>query len=116
MTPYRAPYQAVIIETWRQQGFVCVAERGLEIADNLAYAAVPLDRIVAMCHGVAAAKPEALLIYCTNFPGAAVVAIVEAALGIPVFDATSAAVWGGLKLMGLDTRRAAAWGRLFAEG
>ena len=39
---------------------------------------------------------------------------VEAELGIPLIDSTSAVVWKGLKLMGADGSCIQGWGRLFS--
>ncbi len=39
----------------------------------------------------------------------------EREIGIPVYDATSAAVWAALRVAGADTDRVAGWGRLFRE-
>ena len=86
------------------------------MSDNLSYAGVPIDAIAAMLREVAAAKPQALVCLCTNFPAAVVAAPMEVELGIPVYDSTALGVWHALKLCGVDTRAAAAlWGSLFSE-
>jgi maleate isomerase len=68
-----------------------------------------------MVHAVAMAKPDAILIMCTNLRGAPLVANWEKELGIPVYDSVSTVVWKSLRLAGIDTRRVQGWGRLFSE-
>jgi maleate isomerase len=51
---------------------------------------------------------------CTNMRGARLATQVEAELGIPLIDSTSAVVWKGLKLMGADGSCIQGWGRLFS--
>jgi maleate isomerase len=51
---------------------------------------------------------------CTNMRGARLAARVEAELGIPLIDSTSAVVWKALKLMGADGSCIHGWGRLFS--
>ena len=69
-----------------------------------------------MVRSVAAARPQAVLCLCTNFPAAVVAAPLEAELGLPVWDTTALGVWHALLLAGVDTRPAAArWGSLFEE-
>ena len=68
-----------------------------------------------MVREVAASKPDAVLTLCTNFPAATVIPAIEAETGIPMFDSVSIGVWHALKLAGIDTRPASAWGRVFAQ-
>jgi len=85
------------------------------IADNLTYASVPLDTILAMARRAAVAKPDALVGWCTNFPTALVAAQIEAETGIPFYDATSIIVWRALRLLGVETRHIRDWGAVFAR-
>ena len=68
-----------------------------------------------MVRQVAASRPDAILALCTNFPAAPVVPALEEAFDIPIFDSTSLGVWAALRLLGIDTSPARAWGRLFAN-
>ena len=52
-----------------------------------------------MVRQVAAAKPQAIVCLCTNFPAAVVAAPMEAELGIPVYDSTALGVWHALQLV-----------------
>jgi len=113
VSPYDAGYQQRVIKTFARAGYDCVAEAHSDLRDNLSFARVPGADIAAMLRTVAAAKPEAIVTFCTNFPAAAVVADMEAELGLPIYDSTLLPVWKGLKMAGVDTRRGRAWGSLF---
>lgn len=97
VTPYTADVQARIIETYRALGFETVAEahHGGTVSND--YAAIPADRIVAMMRDLAAARPEAILVMCTNMRGAACAAAIEAETGIPVIDSAQATYDAGLR-------------------
>ena len=70
--------------------------------------------IAAGVRQVAAAKPDAIVIFCTNLRGAPLAAELEAELGIPIYDTVSTAVWKSLLLCGEDPARITGWGSLFA--
>jgi maleate isomerase len=116
VTPYSDAGQQKTLACLAQEGFDCVAHAHAGLSDNLSYASVPAHDIAEMARSVAAAKPEAIVCLCTNFPAAILAAPLEAELGIPVYDSTALGVWHALQLCGADTRGAAAlWGSLFAE-
>jgi maleate isomerase len=116
VTPYSDVAQNKALACLAREGFDCVAHAHAGLNDNLSYASVPVQDIAAMARKVAAAKPQAILCLCTNFPAAVMAAPLEAELGIPVYDSTALGVWHGLQLCGADTRGAAAlWGSLFTE-
>ena len=66
-----------------------------------------------MTRDVAAAKPDAIAIVCTNMRGAALAAELEQAHGIPIYDTVATTVWKSLKITGVDTSRVKGWGKLF---
>ena len=74
---------------------------------------MPDADIVAMIRKVAAAKPDAIVTFCTNFPAAHLVAPLEQETGIPIYDTTSIGVWDALRRAGVETARGARWGSLF---
>lgn len=116
VTPYSDEGQRKTIDCLAREGFECVAEAHAGLADNLSYASVPLARIESMVRSVAAAKPQAVLCLCTNFPAAVVVAPLETELGLPIYDTTALGAWHALRLAGVDTSPAAQrWGSLFKE-
>ena len=116
VTPYTEAYQRRVMATLAAEGFECAAESHLGLTDNLGYAGVAPARIAGQVRqAVAAARPEAVLCWCTNYAGALVAAGLEAELGLPVLDATLLPVWGALRMVGAETAPAAPrWGRIFA--
>ena len=82
--------------------------------DNFSFSEVTDDQMRVMTRDVAAAKPDAIAIVCTNMRGAPLAEELEAAHGIPVYDTVSTTVWKSLKIAGVDTERVKGWGRIFA--
>jgi maleate isomerase len=116
VTPYRDDVQQRIVDNYRQAGHECVAERHLRQQDNFSFSEVSAEHIRTMVREVAASRPQAITIFCTNLRGAPLVAELEAELGIPIYDTVSTVVWKSLKLAGADTSRIRDWGSLFTEG
>ena len=114
VSPYTADVQDRIAENYARHGHEVVAEAHMGISDNYAFSDITEAQILEMCRQVATARPEAIVIMCTNMRGARLAPIVEAELGIPLLDSTSAVVWKALKLMGADATRVRGWGRLFS--
>lgn len=100
VTPYLAAVQLQIIETFGMLGFRCLAERHLDIRENHAFAAVTEERLEEMIRTVAAARPNAVLVLCTNLMAAPLVMRLEEELGLPIFDSVAAALWGSLRAAG----------------
>jgi maleate isomerase len=115
VTPYTDDVQAKIIENYGRSGFDCVAERHARRRDNFSFSEVGADEIRAMVRDVAAARPDAITIFCTNLGGAPLAEALEAETGIPVYDTVATVLWKALRIAGGDTRRIAGWGRLFRE-
>ena len=116
VSPYTEDVQARIAANYAALGIETVSERHLGIAENFAFAAVPPERIAAMAREVAAARPEAIAIICTNLHAAPLAEALEAETGIPVLDTIATVAWGCLRLAGADPRAVKGWGRLFREG
>lgn len=115
VTPYRAEVQTRILGHYRAAGLECVAERHLGIQDNFAFSEVSAEEIRRMVREVAAARPQAITIFCTNLRGAPLVEALETELGIPIYDTVATAVWKALRLAGVDAKRVRGWGRLFQD-
>ncbi len=113
VTPYLPEVQAAILRNFAAAGFETVAERHLGDRGNFSFAEFAEDLIEGMIRDVAAAKPDAILIYCTNFRGTRVAPRLEAETGIPVLDSIAVAAWGALCAAGADPSGIAGWGRLF---
>lgn len=115
VTPYRDEIQTRILSNYHHAGFDCIAERHLNQQENFAFAQISQNDIREMVHEVAAARPQAITIFCTNVRGAPMAAELEAELDIPIYDTVSTAVWKSLQLAGINTSRLSNWGSLFKE-
>lgn len=115
VTPYTGDVQQRIVRNYQAAGWDVVAERHLDIADNFSFSDVDAETLQRLTREVAAARPDAIAILCTNLRGAPLVPALEAELGLPVYDSVATVVWHSLRLAGIDTRRLHAWGRLFKE-
>jgi len=116
VTPYRDDVQAKIIANYDAAGIAVVSERHLGISDNYAFAEEPPDRIETLIREVAADRPDAIAVLCTNMRGAPLVSELEAEFDIPIHDSVAVTVWKSLKLAGVDPSRVQGWGRVFAAG
>ncbi len=115
VTPYVGEVQQAIVANYQRAGFECVAERHEGLQDNHSFSEVSAATLQQRVREVAAARPDAIVILCTNLAGAPLAAALEAELDIPVIDSISAVVWKSLCLAGADPRPLRAWGRLFQE-
>jgi maleate isomerase len=113
VTPYMTAIQDLVVAQYARLGIGCVAEPGLGIRDNFAFATVSADTLTAMIRAVAAQRPDAIGILCTNLRAAPLVAALEQETGIPIYDTVATAVWASLRLAGVDPGRVRGWGRLF---
>jgi maleate isomerase len=113
VSPHTDAYQAKVAAAFDKRGFACIAEAHAGFSDNFSYCKVPDADIVRMIREVAAAKPDAIVTFCTNFPAAHLVTPLEQETGIPIYDTVSIGVWDSLRRAGVDTCRGARWGSLF---
>jgi len=114
VTPYTDDVQARIVANYRRIGIEIAAERHLGIADNFSFAAVADATIAAMVREVAAERPDAIAVVCTNMRAGPLVEAMERALGIPILDSVATVVWDSLRKAGLDPSRVQGWGRAFS--
>ena len=113
VTPYLPEIQKRIIANYAGHGIDVVAERHLNDPGNFSFATYSEAHILQLCREVAAAKPQAIAIYCTNFRGAWVAELIESETGIPVLDSVSTALWKSMLVAGDDPARIRGWGRIF---
>jgi maleate isomerase len=113
VTPYLDDVQARINANYAKAGYEVAADRHLGIQDNFSFSEITTDQIRAMTRDVAAAKPDAIAVVCTNMRAAPLAQELEAAHGIPLYDTVATTVWKSLKLAGVDTTRVKGWGRIF---
>jgi maleate isomerase len=112
---YAAAYADRIPSHFHAQGYACVSQAHAGLSDNLSYCAVADADIAAIIRAVAVERPDAIIVYCTNFPAAHLVADLEAETGIAVYDSVSACVWKSLQLSGEPTALGSRWGSLFND-
>ncbi len=113
ITPYLPEIQTRILANYRAEGFEIAGERHLGDPGNFSFATYTEAEILDLCRAVAAERPDAITIYCTNFRGARLAPIIEAETGIPVLDSVSTALWKSMQVAGDDPARIKGWGRLF---
>lgn len=113
VSPYIEAVQHRIIQNYGDAGYECVAERHFEERVNYAFAEIGEARIAQAVRQVSTARPEAVVIMCTNLRSAHLADTLETELGIPVLDSVAAFVWKAVRLCGMDTRSVTGWGRLF---
>lgn len=114
VTPYLDDVQARINANYEKAGWIVAADRHLRMQDNFSFSTVTADQMRQMTAEVAAAKPDAIAIVCTNMRGAPLAEELEAKHGIPIYDTISTTVWGSLRAAGVDTKRVKGWGRVFS--
>lgn len=112
VTPFRQPVNDKIVGRWREADYDVVADLGAGLSDNFSYSTMTPETLAQMARQVADSKPDAILFYCTNLPGAGLCAAMEEELGVPVLDSVSAGVWGALDALGLGGSLPGKWGRL----
>lgn len=115
VTPYLPEIQQAIVATYAAAGYECVAERHLRERDNFAFSTYSEQLIAKLCREAAAARPDAITIFCTNLRGAGVVASLEQELGIPIYDTVATGLWKSLMLAGVPPLHVRGWGRLFSD-
>jgi maleate isomerase len=116
VTPYTDDVQARILETWKSAGMPCSAEQHSGLRDNFSFAEVGEQAISGMIRAVGNDGCDAVAVVCTNMRAASLVPVLEAGLGIPIYDSIAVTVWKSLQLAGVDPSQIHGWGRLFGDG
>ena len=114
VTPYLDDVQARINANYEKAGFTVAADRHLGMQDNFSFSTVAAATLRQMTEEVAATKPDAIAIVCTNMAGAPLAEELEAKYGVPIYDTVATTVWKSLKIAGVDTARVKGWGKLFS--
>jgi maleate isomerase len=113
VTPCPDDMQALIEQNLASAGISTVASRNLGISANWELSEIDAATLTELIDQVAAAGPDAITTYCTNFAAADLVAGWERQRDIPVYDSVALAVWRSLELAGVSPARVTGWGRLF---
>lgn len=103
VTPYVAALEDRIVANYASIGLAVVAAERLDLTQNTDYADVPPSRIGDMVRAVATARPDAIVIMCTNLAGATVAGPLGTELGIPVIDSVQAAIEHSCALLAAPT-------------
>ncbi len=114
LTPYSVETSRPMADLFAAEGFGLDRFTCLDMADDREMARISLASIIELAVQAAAKGSEALFISCTAVRAAAVIAEVEAAVGIPVLSSNYACAWRVLRLLG--DGEAAARGQLMQIG
>ncbi|HUQ76292.1 MAG TPA: aspartate/glutamate racemase family protein [Burkholderiales bacterium] len=115
VSPYTGDVVDAIRHNFARDGFELIAERHCGIKVNFDFSEIARDAIVSMAREVAAARPDAIIVLCTNMDGASLAGALERETGIPLYDSIATAVWASLRSAGVHPSRVEGWGRLFRE-
>jgi maleate isomerase len=115
VSPYTADVQDKIVNNFSALGFELTGERHFNLSDNFSFATVAKADLAAAMRTVAAGRPDAIIVLCTNLDGAAVAADIEAQTGVPVLDSVVVTLWGALRAAGHPTTGLAPWGEALSR-
>ena len=113
VTPYLNEIQQKILNNYRSEGYEIAGEKHLGDPGNFSFATYSEAEILELCRAVANERPDAILIFCTNFRGARLDPIIEKETGITVLDSVSTALWKSIQVAGEEPKKIRGWGRLF---
>ena len=113
VTPYTADVQAAIAAGFLREDVVVVAERHLGLRDNFSFGRVDDATLEGMIRDVAVARPDAVVVLCTNLAAAPLVHRLEGDLGLPIHDSIATTVYGALHRIGLPVAGITDFGALF---
>jgi maleate isomerase len=115
LVPYVEAITAAIVATLGAAGFDCLARDEDGLTENWAFAAVTAEAIALRLRLLAEARPDAIVIHCTNLRGAEAARAVEDELRLPVLDSVVVGLWGALRMLAIEPPTAG-FGRLAAAG
>lgn len=115
VTPYLDAIQQRIVANFTRHGLELIAERHLSLSVNFDFSEVSEAQLESMICEVAQARPQCIIVYCTNLRAVRLVERLERDLGIPIYDSIATALWKSLRIAGVDAHRVQGWGRLFQE-
>ena len=112
--PYTEDIAADIATEYGRQGFSITGTACLGIRENVGIGAASPDEIRDVLRRAAKSRPDCIAVVCTNFNATALVAEMEAELGIPIADSIAVTFWEALRLAGME-EPVEGWGRLLAS-
>ena len=115
VTPYIDDVQNAIIAGFAREGIEVIAECHLGIRDNFSFGEVSERTLTAMIGDVAAHRPDAIAVFCTNLAAAPFVAALEAQYQVAIHDSVAATIYGALNAAGAPVGDVKGYGRMFDE-
>ncbi len=115
VTPYIDDVQQRIIANYGKAGIECVAEAHLGLTVNHQFGCIEPEQLARLIREVAAARPDAITVLCTNLRAAHLAQDLEQELGIPIYDSVAAVVWKAFGMVGVPSGTLAGWGRMFGR-
>ena len=104
VVPYVDDIRDAITATFGKLGFECVAHTNESVETNWDFSQISPLTVAQRCRTVAQAKPDGVLIFCTNLAGAGVVDPMERELGMPVLDSVVISLWAAFHRVGSSAR------------
>ena len=92
VTPYVAALEERIVANYARIGIETVAAERLDLTVNTDFADVSPKRIATMVRDVAKARPDAVVVMCTNLAGASLAEPLGLELGISILDSVRVAI------------------------
>jgi maleate isomerase len=115
VSPYTDDIVDAIRRNFGREGFEMTAERHNGIKVNFDFSEIEPQTIAGMIRETAQARPQAIVVLCTNMDGASLAEDLERETGIPVYDTIATAAWASLRTAGVRPERVTGWGRLFRD-
>ncbi|KAI3543902.1 hypothetical protein CSPX01_05917 [Colletotrichum filicis] len=115
VTPYTDDVQEAIIRNYSRVGVSCQKERHLDLTMNSSFGRVDETTLDGLVSAVAAQRPEAMAIFCTNLRAAQRVAFWEDRHDILILDTVITVIWDMLRESKVDMKPLGDWGKLFSK-
>ncbi|UQC83851.1 uncharacterized protein CLUP02_09347 [Colletotrichum lupini] len=113
VTPYTDDVQEAIIRNYSRVGVSCQKERHLDLTVNSSFGRVDETTLDGLVSAVAAQRPEAMAIFCTNLRAAQRVAFWEDRHDILILDTVITVIWDMLRESKVDMKPLGDWGKLY---
>lgn len=110
--PYLEDVSRQLAQEYARQGYEVTENAFLDISANVEIGATKQDRMRDLLRAAARGKPDCIAVVCTNFPATALVAEMEAELGIPIVDSIAVTFLEACLAAGV-TPRITGWGHIF---
>jgi maleate isomerase len=114
VTPYPDDMHKVVTKTLSGAGLATTVDRNYGVThSDWELSEISVETLTTLISQLVVARPDVICTFCTNLAAAGQVERWEKSWGVPIYDTVSLAVWGALRLAGVDPARVTGWGRLF---